>query len=207
MRRLARRSRLPAPLLVLLVLGSVLARAEAAATQQKTYTVQSVATVEQSLSGSAVRDLEMGTLTPGVPQTVAPQNMQSCPGCVSGLWVFPNLSASNSPSTRYLRITFVDIPTALAGPAGATLALNWTNGARGCLSRSGTEFYCVSGTPVAGGAYSYPINGPQAPPETQPGTTGRDMYLYLGGTGSPVAGQRAGNYVGSVTVRFEYSSF
>lgn len=181
--------------------------ANLASAQQKTATVEAIAVMEEALVGTAVRNLVFGTLTPGVAQSVAAQNAQACAGCVSGLWVFSNLSGSSSPATRYLRITFVSLPDVLTGPGGATLPLAWTNGARGCLSRSGTEFYCVSGTPVNGGAYSYAINGPQAPVETQPNTTGRDMNLYLGGTANPTAAQRAGNYFGTVTVRFEYSSF
>ena len=193
--------------------GSLLALALAAGgtapavAQQKTATIQALAVMEQALTGAAMRDLEFGTLTPGTAQTVAPQNAQSCAGCVSGLWVFTNLSSSNSPATRYLRITFVSLPASLSGPGGATLALDWTNGAQGCLSRNGTEFACDVGTPADGAAYSYPINGPAAPAAVQPGTTGRNLNLYLGGTANPTAGQRAGNYSGTVTVRFEYSSF
>ena len=192
---------------ILLALGSVAATAGIAAAQTQTSTVQSLAVVEQALSGAAMRDLELGTITPGTSQTVAPQNGQTCAGCASGLWAFTNLSSSNNPSFRYIRVTFLNLPATLSGPGGATLPLSWTNAARGCVVRGATELGCDQGTPVNGAAYSYPINGPAAPAALQPGTTGRDLLLYLGGTASPAAGQRAGNYTGTVTIRFEYSSF
>ncbi len=179
----------------------------AAGAQQVQANVQSLAVVETALTGAAVRDLEFGTATPGIPQTVAPQNAQSCAGCASGLWVFSSLSPANSANRRYIRVTFVSLPASLAGPGGAALPLNWTNAARGCVVRGATELGCATGTPVAGDAYSYQINGPGADPALQPGTNGRDLYLYLGGTATPTASQRAGIYSGIVTIRFEYSSF
>lgn len=178
----------------------------AAGAQQVQSSVQSLAAVETALTGAAVRDLEFGTATPGVPQTVAPQNAQSCAGCSSGLWVFSNLSSSNSPTVRYIRVTFLNLPAALTGPGSASLPLDWTNGARGCVVRGGTELGCATGTPVQGGAYSYQINGPGADPALQPGTTGRNLNLYLGGTANPATNQRAGIYSGTVTIRFEYSN-
>lgn len=192
---------------ILLALGSVAATAGIAAAQTQTSSVQSLAVVEQALTGAAMRDLELGTITPGASQTVAPQNAQTCAGCASGLWAFTNLSASNNPDFRYIRITFLDLPASISGPGGATLPLNWTNAARGCVVRNGTELGCETGTPVNGAAYSYPINGPAAPAALQPGTTGRDLLLYLGGTAAPTAGQRAGHYWGTITIRFEYSNF
>ena len=178
----------------------------AAGAQQVQANVQSLAMVEVALTGTAVRDLEFGTATPGVPQTVEPQNAQGCSGCSSGLWILSNLSSSNSPTQRYVRITFVDLPAFLDGAGTATLPLSWTNGARGCVTRAGAELFCVSGTPVSGGAYSYQINGPGAPAAVQPGTTGRELFVYLGGTVTPAAGQQAGYYTGTITIRFEYSN-
>lgn len=178
-----------------------------AAAQQQQSTIQALAVLEEALGGYAARDLEFGTLTPGVSQTVAPQDAQSCAGCVSGLWVFPSLSPANAASRRYVRVTFVALPSTLAGPGGATLPLNWTNASRGCVMRGATALHCTTGTPVNGGAYSYPVNGPTAPAAAQPGTNGRSLNVYLGGTAVPSAAQRAGVYNGSITLRFEYSSF
>lgn len=186
---------------------AILATGGAAGAQLKQANIQSLAAVETALTGAAVRDLEFGTATPGVPQTVAPQNAQSCAGCASGLWVFSNLSSSNSASVRYIRVTFVNLPASLTGPGSASLPLNWTNAARGCIVRAGTELGCETGTPVAGAAYSYQINGPGADPVLQPGTNGRNLYLYLGGAVTPATSQRAGIYSGTITIRFEYSSF
>ncbi|HEX7239568.1 MAG TPA: hypothetical protein VF263_04850 [Longimicrobiaceae bacterium] len=191
---------------ILLALGSVSATASIAAAQTQTSTVQALAVLEQALSGAAMRDLEFGTITPGASQTVTPQNAQACAGCASGLWSFTNLSSSNNPNFRYIRVTFLSLPATLSGPGGATLPLNWTNAARGCVVRNGTELGCETGTPVNGAAYSYPINGPAASAAIQPGTTGRDLLLYLGGTATPTASQRAGNYTGTITIRFEYSN-
>ncbi len=192
---------------ILLALGSVAASASIADAQTQTSTVQALAVLEQALSGAAMRDLEFGTIAPGASQTVAPQNAQACAGCASGLWQFTNLASNNGVPFRYVRVTFLSLPASLSGPGGATLPLNWTNAARGCVVRNGTELGCEQGTPVNGAAYSYPINGPAAPAAIQPGTSGRDLLLYLGGTATPAASQRAGNYSGTVTIRFEYSSF
>jgi len=178
----------------------------AAGAQQVQASVQGLAVIEEALVGSAVRDLEFGTLTPGVSQGVAPQNAQSCAGCASGLWELTGLSRANNAARRYISITYVSLPATLAGPAGATLTLNWTNAARGCVMRSGAELYCVTQTPSAGGTFSIPINGPTAPAAVEPNSGGRDMHLYLGGTASPTASQRAGVYTGTITVRMEYSS-
>jgi hypothetical protein len=186
---------------------AIVATGGTAGAQLRQANIQSLAAVETALTGAAVRDLEFGTATPGVPQTVAPQNAQSCAGCASGLWVFSNLSSSNSPSVRYIRITFLSLPATLTGPGSAALPLDWTNGARGCVVRSGTELGCATGTPVQGAAYSYQINGPGADAALQPGTTGRNLNLYLGGTANPATNQRAGIYSGTVTIRFAYSNF
>ena len=189
----------------LLPLG-VFAPAETVAAQQQTATIQARAMIEDGLVGSAVRDLELGTVMPGAAQTVAPQDVQSCAGCASGLWIFPNLSAGNGASRRYIAITFSSLPAALTSSTGAALPLTWTNAARGCITRSGAELYCTTSTPVSGGATSYVINGPAAPAAAQPGTSGRDFLLYLGGTAVPAPGQMAGHYAGTVTIRFQYSN-
>lgn len=192
-------------LAVLVPLGAV-APAERAAAQQQTATIQARAMIEDGLGGSAVRDLELGTVMPGVPQTVAPQDVQSCAGCASGLWIFPNLSTSNGASRRYIRITYSSLPAVLTSSTGTTLPLAWTNAARGCVTRAGTELHCTTTTPVSGGSTSFVINGPAAPAAVQPGTTGRDFLLYLGGTAVPAPGQMAGHYAGTVTIRFQYAN-
>lgn len=199
--------RLPGMRVLLPVLTLALAATGGAAgAQQVQANVQGLAIIEEALVGSAVRDLEFGTLVPGAPQTVASADAQSCAGCASGLWALTGLSQANNAARRYIRITYVSLPATLAGPGGATLALGWTNAARACVMRSGAELYCVTQTPSAGGSFSVPINGPAAPAAAQPGTHGRDMHLYLGGTATPTAGQRAGVYSGTVTIRMEYSS-
>jgi hypothetical protein len=199
--------RLPCWRVLLPVFLAIIATGGTAGAQLRQANIQSLAAVETALTGAAVRDLEFGTATPGVPQTVAPQNAQSCAGCASGLWVFSNLSSSNSPSVRYIRVTFLSLPATLTGPGSASLPLDWTNGARGCVVRNGAELGCATGTPVQGAGYSYQINGPGADAALQPGTTGRNLYLYLGGTANPATSQRAGIYSGTVTIRFEYTNF
>lgn len=178
----------------------------AAAAQQQQSAIQALAFVEEALTGSAVRDLEFGTLSPGVPQTVASGDAQSCAGCASGLWTLTGLTPANAPQRRFVRVTYVSLPSALSGPGGATLGLSWTNAARTCVMRTGAELYCVTHTPSAGSGHSIQINGPGAPAAAQPGTNGRSVNLYLGGTATPTAGQRAGVYTGTITVRMEYSS-
>lgn len=183
-----------------------LAAPAAADAQQRQSTILSLAIVEEALSGSAVRDLEFGTVSPGVPRTVAAQDAQGCAGCASGLWAMTGLSPANAAQRRFVRVTWVGLPAALAGPGGATLPLNWTNAARTCVMRGGTQLHCVTTTPSMGASHSVQINGPGAPAAAQPGTNGRDLHLYLGGTATPAAGQPAGIYTGSITVRMEYSS-
>ncbi|HEX2189966.1 MAG TPA: hypothetical protein VHG51_13760, partial [Longimicrobiaceae bacterium] len=94
--------------------------APAAGAQQRQSTIQSLAIVEEALFGSAVRDLEFGAVSPGVPQAVAAGDAQSCAGCASGLWTLTGLSPANAVQRRFVRVTWVSIPAALAGPSGAT---------------------------------------------------------------------------------------
>ena len=65
---------------------------------------------------------------------------------------------------------------------------------------------CIAQSPsIQGSTVVVPINkvagaiGDLTPP------IARDIYLWLGGTASPRAGQRAGDYTGVVTVFFFYN--
>jgi hypothetical protein len=71
-----------------------------------------------------------------------------------------------------------------------------TNLSVGCVAQASS---------IQGSTIVVPINKtPGAIGETNP-QVARDIYLWLGGTASPVAGQRAGDYSGVVTVFFFYN--
>lgn len=191
------------PIVALLLATSV---GSVAGAQSATGNVGSTAIVDLALSGTAVRDLDFGQLTPASAQTVSPSDVPGCVPCASGKWIFSNLIGTGAPATRFAQLTFTVLPSELIGPGGATLPLAWTNAARACLQKGAAEYHCYADwTPAQGMPQSHPVNGPGAPP-TPAGSGSRSMNVYLGGTAQPPASQRAGVYFGTVTLQFAYGS-
>lgn len=176
--------------------------------QTSTANVPVVAVIDVALVGAAVRDLDFNYVTPGSSKTVTPSDAAGCAGCFSGKWSFQGLLQGNQAGRRNASLTFTQLPSALTSTSGATLPLTWANAARACLFK-GTEYFCFAAyTPVQGVAHLDQINGAGAPgAASEPAGGGRrDLNVYLGGTATPSAGQRAGYYTGTITLQFAYSN-
>jgi hypothetical protein len=173
--------------------------------QTVTLTLATGLVVDVPLSGAAEQNLDFTGIQPGTAKSVAPQNAQTClDGCTAGRWRFQNISRKGSD--RNANMQFVALPDSLVGPGGAKLGVTYS--ARACVFNRATNLSlgCVAQSPsIQGSTVVVPINkvagaiGDLTPP------IARDIYLWLGGTASPRAGQRAGDYSGVVTVFFFYN--
>ena len=173
--------------------------------QSATGPVSINALLEAQMTGQGVRDLDFGRMIPGVTQSITPDNVASCAGCVSGQFSFLNLLAGGQAARRWARLQFT-LPAQLTSPSGATLTPTWGNAARACLQKAGAEYFCYPiWTPVSGVFQSVQINGPGSP-GTPGGPGQRDMNVYLGGTIAVPAAQAAGVYIGTVTLTFTYAA-
>jgi hypothetical protein len=185
------------------MLGLALATPLSAQTVTATLTTGLI--VDVPLSGAAEQNLDFTRMQPGTPKSVAPQNVQACiDACTAGRWRFQNVSRKTGD--KRANIQFSALPDSLVGPGGAKLGVAYT--ARACVFNRATNLSvgCVAqASSIQGSTIVVPINKtPGAIGETNP-QIARDIYLWLGGTASPVAGQRAGDYSGVVTVFFFYN--
>jgi hypothetical protein len=120
-----------------------------------------------------IRDLAFGSVIVGIPSTVGPSH--------------PTRSGQfriTAPVNTKVQVRFT-LPNQLAGPAGAQLPINF----------SSNDAMAVGGwagaTPV--------IFNPKATRNLQ--FTGGTIYnLFIGGTVSPAANQRQGNYAATITL-------
>ena len=173
--------------------------------QTLTATLTTGLIVDVPLSGSAEQNLDFTRMQPGTPKTVAPQTAQSCvDACAAGRWRFQNISRKGAD--RRANLQFAVLPDSLVGPGGAKLGVAYS--AQACVfdRATNTSVGCVTqASSIQGSTIVVPINKVAgAIGETTP-QIARDIYLWLGGTASPVAGQRAGDYSGVVTVFFFYN--
>jgi hypothetical protein len=173
--------------------------------QTVTATLTTGLIVDVALTGSAEQNLDFTRMQPGTPKSVAAQTAQTCvDACTAGRWRFQNISRRNTD--RNANMQFAALPDSLVGPGGAKLGVTYT--ARACVFDRATNLSvgCVAqASSIQGSTIVVPINKvPGAIGETSP-QIARDIYLWLGGTASPVAGQRAGDYSGVVTVFFFYN--
>jgi hypothetical protein len=126
---------------------------------------------------TGIRPLAFGTLLPGVPATVLPTDPS-----YSGQF---NLTGRNNESVQ---ITFT-LPSSMSGPGGATLPLTFGAGSAG---------YSAAGS--TGSETSFDPSTTQTVRLTHnAGGTGTGS-VFLGGTASPSVTQRAGSYLGTVTL-------
>ena len=173
--------------------------------QTVTATLTTGLIVDVALSGAAEQNLDFTRMQPGTPKTVAAQAAQSCvDACAAGRWRFQNISRKGSD--RRANMQFAALPDSLVGPGGARLGVTYS--ANACVFDRATNLSlgCVAqASSIQGSTVVVPINKVAgAIGETNP-QIARDIYLWLGGTASPVAGQRAGDYSGVVTVFFFYN--
>jgi hypothetical protein len=120
-----------------------------------------------------VRGLTFGTVVPGIPSQILRTDPLN-----SGQFEI------QGPRFWLIRLTFI-LPAVLNGPAGATLPLSFAT------NDAGYSFNNTIGNQIAFNPH-------------QPYTTiilfGGRSGVFLGGTASPAAGQRAGAYTGTVVL-------
>ena len=184
--------------------ATLAAMSSAGYAQTATRTLNTTVTVDVALVGSAVRDLDFTRVAPGIPKSVTAQDAQGCAdACTSGKWRFQNISSKGSD--RNANMQFTGLPDSLTGPGGAKLGVSYN--AKACVyaRATNTSIGCISQPALTqGGSVVVPINKAGGIGYTTPATP-RDIYLWLGGTASPQAGQRAGTYTGVVTVFYFYN--
>ncbi len=135
------------------------------------------ATVLGPITVTNQADLEFGNVIPGVAKSVA------ISGTTSGRW----LVAGNAGAE--VNLDFTALPNNLTGPATMSITYaandaghNVTNNAAGAVP------FDPAGTALA--------NIGNAPAE---------LYVWIGGTVNPVAGQAAGLYTGTITLQAAYT--
>lgn len=187
------------------VVVSVLCAAAPAPAQTVTATLSTGLVVDVPLSGAAEQNLDFTRIQPGTPKAVAAQDAQTCvDACTAGRWRFQNISKKGVD--RRANMQFVALPDSLVGPGGAKLGVAYT--ARACVFDRATNLSlgCVTQSPsIQGSTVVVPINKVAGAIGDLTPAIARDIYLWLGGTASPRAGQRAGDYSGVVTVFFFYN--
>jgi hypothetical protein len=143
------------------------------------------------LTGTGVRPLQFGQLVPGAgPVTVLPNASRG------GEWRLTGVANRKS-----LDITF-GLPTALTGPGGATMPISFNgNFAAACEINDATQ-ECETASYFTWNPVTTPTMR-DTPQRYRPGRPrfNHDHYsLYIGGTVTPAATQRAGIYTGSVQI-------
>ena len=125
------------------------------------------------ISVSPIRDLAFGSVIVGVPSTVAPSHPTR-----SGQF---RITAPVGTKVQ-VRLT---LPGQLAGPSGAQLPINF----------SSNDAMALGGWPGS----TPDVFNPQSTRNLQ--FTGGTIYnVFIGGTVSPAANQRTGNYVATITL-------
>lgn len=127
----------------------------------------------QTISVRGMRGLSFGTVVPGVPSHILRTDPVN-----SGQFEI------QGPFLTFIRLTFT-LPTVLNGPSGATMPLSFAT------NDAGYSFNNTIGSQTA--------FDPNQPHQTLIWFGGRSG-VFLGGTVSPTAGQRAGNYTATVVL-------
>jgi hypothetical protein len=138
----------------------------------------SAAQASRPLTVTGLRQLDFGTLFPGVPATVLRTD-----AAFSG--------AFDMRGTNRAEVSIsMTLPAALLGPGGRTLPLQFTAGDAG---------YSQSNTIGAATAFD-----PRVPLVTRLANNGR-LYVWLGGTALPASTQWPGDYNATVTLTAAYT--
>lgn len=176
-----------------------------AATSELQMTAEGI--IDVAITGSGVRNLEFGVVTPGVPVTVGVTST------TSAKWRFSNLPNNNGQNNRFADLAFTALPATLNGANGATMAVTGYT-ARVCLEKpTDSDYYCYGDYAVSPAAPGIdpnprinPTGGAGEPPTAPGGNTGRALVVYLGATVAPATNQPSGTYIGTVTLTFITSS-
>ena len=174
-------------LLTLILLGARSARAEG----QITGGIATMAEILAApLTGNGTSALQFGVIVPGTTTvTVLPNTNSAGQFRITGV-----------KNRKSVDISFT-LPTQLNGPAGASIPLSF-NGHFAGLCAIDTSGACVVPSFVTWNPVTTPSFRDQ-PTRYQPGRKvyAYDAYqVYLGGTASPSATQRQGNYTASIGV-------
>ena len=146
----------------------------ATAAQAQSANIQALATVYQPISVAGTRDLDFGTVFPGVAKSIG------VAAATSGQFQLGGQASAN------VNLSFT-LPTDLVS-AGNNLPIGtWT----GCTSGTNTTVGCTGFTP-SGAATASAFSGAGA------------LWVFVGATVTPAAAQPAGNYSGTVTLTAAY---
>lgn len=149
------------------------------AQSQSSADIDATATVLETLTATAVNNLNFGNLTQGDASTVLPT--ESTAGSF-----FVNGEAGSE-----IEATFT-LPTELdrdGGPEVMSVSFSGTSGVYNIEddADAGTDFDPNAGTTTS-------LNG-----------TNGELYIYIGGTADPDPAQQSGNYEGVITLSVEYT--
>lgn len=158
----------------------------AASTASAQASVTASATVASALN-VFTRNLDFGTVFPGVNKTVAFTDVAA--GRTSGRFDF----AAEAGST--ISLTWGALPASLAGPGGATLAFA-APGLEGCSSTNSAATGCSVNYAFANGNITMPAG---------PAGTQTNHYIFVRGTVAPTGGQASGAYSATITVTAAYT--
>jgi hypothetical protein len=138
-------------------------------------TITATANVQTPLTVTGTTNLDFGNVFPGVPKTIATT------AGTAGLFT---VGGQNSAEVNVSATT----PTNLTGPGGALLPIGtWLGGYDTDNTQASQTALTLAGTTT-----------------TLDGTTGA-LYVWLGATVSPTAGQVAGTYNGTVQLTVAYT--
>ena len=146
----------------------------ASAAQAQSANIQALATVYTPITVSGARNLDFGTVFPGVAKSIA------VAGATSGRF---DLTGQNSGNVN---LTF-------------TLPANLTSG--GNNLPIGTWTGCHNGTNVTAGCSAFT---PSASATAAALSAAGALFVWVGGTVTPGAAQAAGNYTGTVALTVSY---
>jgi hypothetical protein len=141
------------------------------------------------VTGSGIRELNFGTVVPGTTTTVAPRTPQGAEFHIGGLL-----------GRKSVDISFT-LPTALAGPGGATIPLTFA-GATAASCELNVLGVCQTASLTSWDPVASPTTRVR-PTKFGPGPkvfVNDQLALYLGAAVSPAASQRPGHYAASATV-------
>jgi len=137
--------------------------------------IQALANVFTAISVSGTRDLDFGNVFPGIAKTVVPS------AGTSGLF-----SATGQASTN-VNMTFT-LPTDLSSGANLLPIGTWT----GCFDTDNDPSAGCTGFTPSAVASAASFSGAGA------------LFVFVGGTVTPGAGQASGAYTGTIVIQLDY---
>ncbi|HWA16561.1 MAG TPA: DUF4402 domain-containing protein [Gemmatimonadales bacterium] len=146
----------------------------ASTAQAQSANIQALATVYTPITVSGARNLDFGTIFPGVAKTIP------VAGATSGRF---DLTGQNSGN---INLAFT-LPTNLTSGANTLPIGTWT----GCHNATNATAGCTAFTPSAAATASA-------------FSSAGALFVWVGGTVTPAAAQAAGNYTGTVALTVSY---